>query len=197
MADETLFSVLMQGVFIENLILMQFLGLCPFIGVTKDTKSSAGMSLAVIFVVTIASVVTYLIYTFLLEPMGLQFLRIISFIVVIASLVQLVEFVLRKKSPAIYRSLGIYLPLIVTNCAILGSVLLNIRAGYDFTQSVTFGLAAGIGFTLVLLIMAGIRERSSLVHVHSSVKGVPHAFFFATLLSMAFVNYFEVIPLGG
>ncbi|MGM0771473.1 MAG: Rnf electron transport complex subunit RnfA [Halobacteriota archaeon] len=193
--DVSLFQIFMDGVFIKNFLIIQFLGLCSFVGVTKDTKSAAGMSGAVIFVMTMAATVSYLIYSFVLVPLKLEFLSLISFIVVIAALVQLVEFVVRKNIPSLYRSLGIYLPLITTNCAVLGVVLLNVLNEYSFIQSIVFGVAAGIGYTIVMLMMSGIRERSTLVNVPSAVRGLPQAFLIATMLSMAFVNYFGVIPL--
>ena len=194
-ADASLFQIFMDGVFIKNFLVIQFLGLCSFVGVTKDTKSAAGMSGAVIFVMTLAATVSFLIYNFVLIPLKLEFLDLISFIVVIAALVQLVEFVVRKNVPSLYRSLGIYLPLITTNCAVLGVVLLNVLNEYSFIQSVVFGVSAGIGYALVMLMMSGIRERTTLVNVPSSMRGLPHAFLIATMLSMAFVNYFGVIPL--
>jgi len=194
-ADVSLFQIFMDGVFIKNFLIIQFLGLCSFVGVTKDTKSSAGMSGAVIFVMTLAATVSFLIYNFVLVPLKLEFLDLISFIVVIAALVQLVEFVVRKNIPSLYRSLGIFLPLITTNCAVLGVVLLNVLNEYSFIQSVVFGVSAGIGYTVVMLMMSGIRERTTLVNVPSSMRGLPHAFLIATMLSMAFVNYFGVIPL--
>lgn len=194
-ADVSLFQIFMDGVFIKNFLIIQFLGLCSFVGVTKDTKSAAGMSGAVIFVMTLAATVSFLIYNFVLVPLKLEFLDLISFIVVIAALVQLVEFVVRKNVPSLYRSLGIYLPLITTNCAVLGVVLLNVLNEYSFIQSVVFGASAGIGYALVMLMMSGMRERTSLVNVPSSMRGLPHAFLIATMLSMAFVNYFGVIPL--
>lgn len=195
MAEESLFAIFMNGVFIKNFLLIQFLGLCSFVGVTKDTKSAAGMSGAVIFVMALSATVSYLLYTFILVPLKLEFLALISFIVVIAALVQLVEFIVRKNVPSLYRALGIYLPLITTNCAVLGVVLLNVMSDYSFSQSVVFGIAAGLGYTIVMLMMSAIRERSTLVNVPSAVQGLPHAFFIATLLSMAFVNYFRVIPI--
>ncbi|WP_445474831.1 Rnf electron transport complex subunit RnfA [Methanococcoides methylutens] len=194
-ADASLFQIFMDGVFIKNFLVIQFLGLCSFVGVTKDTKSAAGMSGAVIFVMAMAATVSYLIFSYVLIPLKLEFLSLISFIVVIAALVQLVEFVVRKNIPSLYRSLGIYLPLITTNCAVLGVVLLNVLNEYSFIQSVVFGVAAGIGYTVVMLMMSGIRERSTLVSVPSSIRGLPQAFFIATMLSMAFVNYFGVIPI--
>ncbi|MCK5661659.1 MAG: electron transport complex subunit RsxA, partial [Methanosarcinales archaeon] len=143
---ENLFVIAMNGIFLKNFLLVQFLGLCSFVGVTKESKSAIGMSGAVIFVMTIASIVSYLIYTFVLIPFELEFLDTISFIVIIAALVQLVEFAIRKFSPALYRSLGLYLPLITTNCAILGVVLLNVQYEYSFVTSVVFGISAGLGF---------------------------------------------------
>ena len=192
---ENLFVIAMNGIFLKNFLLVQFLGLCSFVGVTKESKSAVGMSGAVIFVMTIASIVSYLIYTFVLIPFELEFLDTISFIVIIAALVQLVEFAIRKFSPALYRSLGIYLPLITTNCAILGVVLLNVQYEYSFVTSVVFGISAGVGYGIVMTLMAAIRERSVRLNVPSAVQGLPHAFFIATLLSMAFVNFFGVIPL--
>ncbi|MDG6244443.1 MAG: RnfABCDGE type electron transport complex subunit A [Methanolobus sp.] len=195
MVEKELFAIFMDGVFIKNFILIQFLGLCPFMGVTKDVKSAAGISAAVIFVMTLASFVTYLVYTYVLVPTGMEFLDVISFIVVIASLVQLVEFVVRKNIPSLYRSLGIYLPLITTNCAVLGVVLLSVNSTYNFAQTVVFGASAGIGFMIVMLLMSAIRERSAILNVPSAIKGLPLGFFIATLLSLAFVNYFWVIPI--
>ncbi|MEA1985692.1 MAG: Rnf electron transport complex subunit RnfA [Euryarchaeota archaeon] len=195
MVEESLFAIFMNGLFIKNFLVIQFLGLCSFVGVTKDTKSAAGMSGAVIFVMTLAATVSYMLYTYILVPLDLQFLRLISFIVVIAALVQLVEFVVRKNIPALYRSLGIYLPLITTNCAVLGVVLLNVMYEYSFLQSVVFGASAGVGYTIIMLMMSGIRERTELVNVPSAVRGLPQAFLIAMMLSMAFVNYFKVIPI--
>ncbi|MBW6470445.1 MAG: RnfABCDGE type electron transport complex subunit A [Methanosarcinaceae archaeon] len=195
MVEKTVFTIFMDGLFIKNFLLIQFLGLCSFVGVTKDTKSAAGMSGAVVFVMALSATVSYLLFTYILVPLKLEYLALISFIVVIAALVQLVEFVVRKNVPSLYRSLGIYLPLISTNCAVLGVVLLNVMADYSFIQSVVFGISAGLGYTIVMLMMSAIRERSTLVNVPSAVQGLPHAFFIATLLSMAFVNYFRVIPI--
>jgi electron transport complex protein RnfA len=185
----------MEGLFIKNFLIIQFLGLCSFLGVTKDTKSAAGMSGAVIFVMTMASIVSYSIYNFILVPLDLVFLRLISFIVVIAALVQLVEFVIRKNIPSLYRSLGIYLPLITTNCAVLGVVLLNVMNEYTFLQSIVFGVSAGLGYTIVMIMMSSIREKTTILPVPSAMRGLPQAFLIAAMLSMAFVNYFKVIPL--
>lgn len=193
--EKALLAIFLEGVFIKNFLIIQFLGLCSFVGVTKDVKSAAGMAGAVVFVMALASTASYIIYTYILEPAQMTFLDLISFIVVIAALVQLVEFVVRKNIPALYRSLGIYLPLITTNCAVLGVVMLNTQSEYNFVQSVTFGISAGIGFTIVMLMMSSIRERSSFVNTPSSIKGLPLAFLIATMLSLAFVNYFWVIPI--
>jgi len=195
MSEDTLFAIFMNGVFIKNFLLIQFLGLCSFVGVTKDVKSAAGMSGAVIFVMAMAATAAYAVYTYLLVPLKLEFLTTIAFIVVIAALVQLVEFIIRKHMPPLYRSLGIYLPLITTNCAVLGVVLLNVMGEYSFVQSVAFGLAAGIGYTIAMLMMSSIRERSDFASIPAAMQGLPHAFIIAALLSMAFVNYFKVIPI--
>jgi electron transport complex protein RnfA len=195
MVEKALFAIFMEGLFIKNFLIIQFLGLCSFLGVTKDTKSAAGMSGAVIFVMTMASIVSYVIYNFILVPLDLVFLRLISFIVVIAALVQLVEFVIRKNIPSLYRSLGIYLPLITTNCAVLGVVLLNVMNEYTFLQSIVFGVSAGLGYTIVMIMMSSIREKTTILPVPSAMRGLPQAFLIAAMLSMAFVNYFKVIPL--
>ncbi|MCD4767698.1 MAG: RnfABCDGE type electron transport complex subunit A [Methanosarcinales archaeon] len=192
--EDSLFSIAINGIFVKNFLLVQFLGLCSFVGVSKETKSAAGMSAAVLFVMIMASIASYLIYTYLLEPYGLTFLTTISFIIVIAFLVQLVEFIIRKYSPPLYRSLGIFLPLITTNCAILGVVILNARLDYNFVQSLFYGISAGLGYSMVMLFMSAIREKANSLNVPEAIEGLPHAFFITTLLSMAFVSYFGVIP---
>lgn len=194
MVEKTLFAIFMNGLFLNNFLLVQFLGLCSFVGVTKDVKSAGGMSGAVVFVMTLSAAVSYPLYAYLLVPLKLEFLGLIAFIVVIAALVQLVEFVVRKNIPALYRSLGIYLPLISTNCAVLGAVLLNVRSEFNFMQSVTFAFSAALGYTIVMLMMSAIRERSTLVSIPTAIRGLPQAFLLALMLSMAFVNYFWVIP---
>ncbi len=195
MVEESLIAVLINGVFVKNFLLIQFLGLCSFVGVTKDLKSATGMSGAVIFVMTMAAVASFAIYTFILVPLKLEFLTLICFIVVIAALVQLVEFVLRKHVTPLYRSLGIFLPLITTNCAVLGVVMLNVMNEYPFIYSVVFAIAAGLGYMIAMIMMASIRERAEYVNVPGAMQGLPHAFLVATMLSMAFVNYFKVIPI--
>jgi electron transport complex protein RnfA len=194
MEDISFFAIAMNGIFVKNFLLVQFLGLCSFLGVSKETKSAAGMSAAVMFVMIMSALTAFLIYTYILEPFGLTFLTTISFIILIAALVQLVEFIIRKYSPPLYRSLGIYLPLISTNCAVLGVVILNVRFEYDFVHSLFYGFTAALGYTMVMLLMSAIREKTNVLNVPASIKGIPHAFFIATLLSMAFVNFFGVIP---
>ncbi|MBU4077073.1 MAG: RnfABCDGE type electron transport complex subunit A [Euryarchaeota archaeon] len=194
MEEVSLFAIAINGIFVKNFLLVQFLGLCSFLGVSKETKSATGMSAAVMFVMIMSSTTAFLIYSYILRPFGLTFLTTISFIIIIAALVQLVEFIIRKHSPPLYRSLGIYLPLISTNCAVLGVVILNVRLEYGFLQSVFYGFTAGLGYTMVMLLMSAIREKTSVLNVPAPVIGIPHAFFITTLLSMAFVNFFGVIP---
>ncbi len=174
-------------IFINNFVLARFLGLCPFIGVSKKLDSVLGMGLAVIFVMTLASMVTYFIYTFILLPQKLGFLKIIVFILVIASLVQLVEIFLKKNIPSLYNALGIYLPLITTNCAVLGVAVLNVDLNYDFISSLVHGFMGGVSFLLALFLMATIRERLDLADVPKSFKGVPIAFISAGLMALAFM----------
>ncbi|MCD5409245.1 MAG: RnfABCDGE type electron transport complex subunit A [Methanocellales archaeon] len=192
---ENILAIMLSAIFINNLVLTKFLGLCPLFGVSKDTKSAMGMSLAVIFVMTLASASTWLIYTYMLTPLNIRFLQTISFILLIATLVQLIELIIRKHSPPLYRSLGIYLPLITTNCAIMGAVLLSIRGGYSFVEGIVFGISAGVGFGMVLLIMSGIRERLELSDTPKSLEGVPLAFITVGILSIIFVSFFGRIPL--
>ncbi len=187
--------ILVSAVLVNNFVLARFLGICPFLGVSKKADTALGMGMAVIFVMTLASTFTNLIYNLVLVPFGLEFLQIVTFILVIASLVQLVETVLRKVSPALYHALGIYLPLITTNCAILGLALLNIIKHYDLTRSIVFGLGAGMGFTLALLIMAGIRERLEFADIPKPLRGVSIALIVAGLLSMAFMGFSGLVKM--
>jgi len=189
------FIILVSAILVNNFVLARFLGICPFLGVSKKTETALGMGMAVIFVMTLASIFTNLIYHLVLVPYGLEFLKIVSFILVIASLVQLVETVLRKVSPSLYHALGIYLPLITTNCAILGLALLNIIKQYDLVHSIVFGLGAGIGFTLALLIMSGIRERLEFADIPKPLRGVPVALIVAGLLSMAFMGFSGLVKM--
>lgn len=190
-----LFVIFIAAVLVNNFVLARFLGICPFLGVSKKVETAFGMGMAVIFVMTLASVGTILLYNYVLVPLNLEFLEIVAFILVIASLVQFVETVLRKTVPALYKALGIYLPLITTNCAILGLALLNVMKNYDFLKSVIFGLGAGMGFTLALLIMAGIRERLEFADIPKSLRGVPIALVTASLLSIAFLGFTGLIKM--
>ena len=201
---KALMIIAVSAIFVNNFVLSRFLGICPYIGVSKNIDSAIGMGFAVVFVMTLASMVTWLIDTFLLRPTtsnifyiifnaekppDLMYLKTIAFILVIASLVQFVEMVIQKMSPALYRSLGIFLPLITTNCAILGVTLLNLDNSYSFIESIVHGFSAGIGFTLALILMAGIRERLELAPIPESMKGIPIAFLMAGLMSIAFLGF--------
>ena len=157
-----LILILVSAIFVNNFVLARFLGICPFLGVSKKVETALGMGMAVIFVMTIASVVTWFIQYFVLIPFGIEYLQTIAFILVIASLVQLVEMVVQKASPVLYQSLGIFLPLITTNCAVLGVAVLNIQKGYTFLETVVFALGASLGFTLAMVLFAGLRERLDL-----------------------------------
>ena len=182
-------GILVTYIFIQNFILVQFMGLCPFIGVSKNTESAVGMGAAVTFVTAIASVVCWAVYEFLLAPFGLEYLRTIAFILVIAALVQLVEMVIRKMSPGLYKALGIYLPLITTNCAVLGIAIINIDNGYNLLESFTAGLAAGLGFTMAIILMSCIREKLDMIPVRRVFRGVPIAFISAGLMALAFMMF--------
>jgi len=190
---ENLLAIIIGAIFVNNFILTRFLGLCPFFGVSKKTKPALGMGFAVIFVMTLASVVTWIIYNLILIPLNLQYLQIITFILTIATFVQLVELFLKRFNETLYKALGIYLPLITTNCAILGVALLNVQKNYSFIAALVFGLSAGIGFTLALLLMSGIRERLELSKVPKAFTGLPIAFIVAALMSMAFLAFSGMI----
>jgi electron transport complex protein RnfA len=188
------FTIIIGAVFINNFVLYQMLGLCPFLGVSKKLDSALGMGLAVIFVMTLASFITFLVYKYVLAPYDITFLRTISFILVIASLVQLVEMVIDKVSPSLYQALGIFLPLITTNCAVLGVAVLNINSGFltqdmGLVKSVVQGMGGGLGFTLALFLMAGIRERLELAEISETLKGLPITFVTAGLLALAFLGF--------
>lgn len=185
----TYIAILLTFIFINNFILVQFLGLCPFIGVSKNSENAIGMGASVTFVTTVASVVTWAIYTFVLAPFNLEYLQTLSFILVIASLVQLLEMVIQKISPPLYKALGIYLPLITTNCAVLGIAIINITSGYNVMEAFTAGLAAGLGFTLAIVLMSNIRERLDLQPVRASFQGMPIAFVSAGLMALAFMAF--------
>ncbi|MCB2197984.1 electron transport complex subunit RsxA [bacterium] len=190
-----LLVIVVGSILINNFVLMRFLGICPYIGVSKKLSSAVGMGMAVIFVMTLASLASYLIYYYLLAPetnfwgVDLTFLRTIAFILVIASLVQFVEMVIQKLAPALYQALGIFLPLITTNCAVLGVAVLNIDEQYNLIESLVNAIAAGIGFTLALVLMAGIRERLELADIPKPLQGVPIAFLMAGLMAIAFLGF--------
>ncbi|MDT8420195.1 MAG: electron transport complex subunit RsxA [Desulfuromonas sp.] len=184
-----LFLILISAVFVNNFVLARFLGICPFLGVSKKVETALGMGMAVIFVMTVASVVTWFIQYLILIPFGIEYLQTIAFILVIASLVQLVEMVIQKTSPVLYQSLGIFLPLITTNCAVLGVAVLNIQKSYNFLESVVFALGAGLGFTLAMVLFAGLRERTDLCPVPKSFQGTALALVTAGLLSLAFMGF--------
>ena len=178
---------------VNNVVLSQFLGLCPFLGVSKKIETAGGMGVAVIFVITIASAVTNLIYTFILVPTGLEYLDTIVFILVIAALVQFVELVLKKSMPALYEALGVYLPLITTNCAVLGVALTNVQNGYGFAASVVNGIGISVGFTIAIVILAGIRERNEHNNIPESFKGMPITLVTAGLMAIVFFGFSGII----
>ncbi|MDD3536252.1 MAG: RnfABCDGE type electron transport complex subunit A [Candidatus Cloacimonetes bacterium] len=190
-----IFVMAMTAIFIQNFILSRFLGLCPYLGVSKKLDSAIGMGLAVIFVMTLASAFCYLIDIFLLRRFGLEYLQTIAFILTIAALVQFVEMVIQKNAPALYKSLGVFLPLITTNCAVLGVAILNtgmLRSdgtAYNFLDSVLNGFFSGVGFTLMLLAMAGIRMRLEMVEMPKSMKGMPIALILAGTMALAFYGF--------
>jgi len=184
-----LLLILVSAIFVNNFVLSRFLGICPFLGVSKKVETALGMGMAVTFVMTVATVVTWYIQTFVLVPYGLEYLQTIAFILVIAALVQLVEMVVQKTSPALYQSLGIFLPLITTNCAVLGLAVLNIQKDYSFLEGVIFAIGAAGGFTLAMVLFAGLRERLELSPVPKPFRGTAIALITAGLLSLAFMGF--------
>jgi electron transport complex protein RnfA len=184
-----IFAIAIAAIFVQNFVLMRFLGLCPYIGVSKKLDSAMGMGMAVIFVMTIASVITFLIQHYILVPLKIEYLQTIAFILTIASLVQFVEMAIQKMAPALYKALGVFLPLITTNCAVLGVSILNITEKYNFIESTLNGVFAGVGFTLVLVLMAGIRERLERADVPQSMKGMPIALIVAGCMALAFLGF--------
>ena len=178
---------------VNNVVLSQFLGICPFLGVSKNTKTAAGMGGAVIFVITIATFVTQLIYNFILYPLNLSYLQTIVFILVIAALVQFVEMFLKKSMPALYKSLGVYLPLITTNCAVLGVALTNVQKEYNVLQGTVNGFATAVGFTISIVLMAGIREKIAYNDIPKSFQGFPTVLLTAGLMAIAFCGFSGLI----
>ena len=184
-----LLMIAVGAALINNVVLSQFLGLCAFLGVSKKMDTAAGMGGAVIFVITISSFVTALIYKFLLLPLNVTYLQTIVFILVIAALVQFVEMFLKKSSPSLYNALGVYLPLITTNCAVLGVALINVQKSYGIVESVVNGLATAVGFTIAIVLMAGIREKTEYNDVPESFKGSPIVLLTACLMAIAFFGF--------
>lgn len=189
---KNLMYILVTSILVDNFVLSKFLGCCPFLGVSKKLDSAIGMSSAVIFVMLMATAVTWPIYTYLLEPYGLGYLQTIVFILVIAALVQLVEFILKKYMKALYRALGVYLPLITTNCAVLGVTLLNIENSYNFFESLINSLGAGIGFMVAMVLFAGVRSKMETVEFPKSFQGIPITLVAASIVSMSFMGFASV-----
>jgi electron transport complex protein RnfA len=180
---------IISAVFVNNIVLSRFLGICPFLGVSNKTSSALGMSGGVLFVMTLSTTVTFLVNQYILLPLGLGFLQTVMYILIIAALVQIVEIVLKKVSPALYQALGVYLPLITTNCTILGVALLVIQDGLGLSQSIVYAVANALGFAFALLLFSGIRERMELSDIPQELRGVPIALITAGLLSMAFMGF--------
>lgn len=182
-------KIIILALFVNNVVLAQFLGICPFLGVSNKVSTSLGMGAAVIFVMALANLVTYLVYFFVLVPMHVEFMQTITFIAVIAALVQLVEIILKKVAPPLYQALGIYLPLITTNCAVLGIAILAVQKNYNLVTSVVYATFTAIGFTLALILMAGLREQMDLNGYPKGMKGFPLSLITAGLLSLAFMGF--------
>ncbi|MCD8203173.1 MAG: electron transport complex subunit RsxA [Prevotella sp.] len=181
--------IFISAIFVNNIVLSQFLGICPFLGVSQKVSTSMGMGAAVAFVMTLATIVTWLVQMYILNPCGLQYLQTITFILVIAALVQMVEIILKKVSPALYQALGIFLPLITTNCAVLGVAILVIQKDYSLLKSVVYAFSTAIGFALALVTFAGIREQLAMVNVPKGMKGMAIVLVTAGLLSLAFMGF--------
>lgn len=188
-----LLIILVSSAIVNNVVLSQFLGICPFLGVSKKIETAAGMGGAVIFVITIASFITSLIYRFILMPTGFEYLQTIVFILVIAALVQFVEMFLKKTMPPLYNALGVYLPLITTNCAVLGVALTNVQKEYTILEGVVNGFATALGFTIAIVIMAGVREKIEYNDISESFQGTPIVLLTAALMSIAFFGFSGII----
>lgn len=185
----TYISIIIAAIFVNNIVFSQFLGICPFIGVSNKLDSAFGMGMAVAFVMTLATLVTWLVQNYLLLPLGLGYLQTIAFILVIAVLVQMLEIVMKKASPALYASLGVFLPLITTNCAVLGVAIIVAQKALPLLQSVVYAIATALGFMMALIIMAAIRQQLELCDVPGPMKGVPIALIVAGILAMAFMGF--------
>ena len=191
----TLFAIVIGAIFVNNVVLSQFLGICPFLGVSSKVDTSLGMGMAVTFVMELSSVVTWAIQNYILVPFGIGYMQTITFILVIAALVQMVEIVLKKISPALYQALGIFLPLITTNCAVLGVAIIAVQKDFDLLTSVIYSVSTALGFALALVLFAGIRERLEVEDTPQAMRGVPIALITAGLLAMAFMGFANVVPL--
>ena len=191
----TLFAIVVGAIFVNNVVLSQFLGICPFLGVSSKVETSLGMGMAVTFVMALSAVVTWCLQTYVLVPFDIEYMQTIVFILVIASLVQMVEIVLKKVSPAMYQALGIFLPLITTNCAVLGVAIIVVQKDFSLLYGVIYSVAIAVGFALALVLFAGIRERLELENVPKAMRGVPIALIAAGLLAMAFMGFANVVPL--
>ena len=185
----SLVLISITAIFVNNVVLAQFLGSCPFLGVSKKVDTASGMGMAVTAVLVVATVVTYLIQTYVLNAFGLEYLQTIAFILVIAALVQMIEIILKKTMPALYQALGVFLPLITTNCCILGVAILVIQKDYDLLEGIIYAVSTGIGFLLAMVLFAGLREQLELANVPKAFEGVPFALVTASLLAMAFMGF--------
>jgi electron transport complex protein RnfA len=189
MSFTSILSIALGAILVENFILVKFLGICPFMGVSKKMDTALGMGLAVVFVMGLASVFTWLVNEYLLIPLGLAYMQTVAYILVIAALVQFVEMFLQKTIPTLYEALGIYLPLITTNCAVLGVALLNTQYGYNFIESVVYGITGGLGFTVAIVLFASVRERLEFSEYPEAFEGFPIALVSAGLISLAFMGF--------
>ena len=181
--------IFISAIFVNNIVLSQFLGICPFLGVSQKIDTAIGMGAALAFVLTLSTIITWLLQTYVLNPMGLQYLQTLAFILVIAALVQMVEIILKKVSPALYQALGIFLPLITTNCAVLGVAILVIQKDFNLLESVVYAFSTALGFALALIVFAGIREQQALVRIPKGMQGMAIVLITASLLSLAFMGF--------
>ena len=189
------FAIIIGAIFVNNVVLAQFLGICPFLGVSSKVETSMGMGAAVTFVMALTSIVAWSIQEFILVPLHIEYMQTIVFILVIAALVQMVEIVLKKTSPSLYQALGIFLPLITTNCAVLGVAIVSVQKDFDLLTSVVYSVATALGFALALILFAGLRERLEVEDTPKAMRGVPIALITAGLLAMAFMGFANVVPL--
>jgi len=185
----SLFAILVSAILVNNFVLSRFLGICPFLGVSKQVETAFGMGMAVTFVMSLASIITFVVQKYILVEFGLQYMQTIMFILVIASLVQFVEMVIQKTSPALYQSLGVFLPLITTNCAVLGLTILNIQENYNIVETIVHAIGAAVGFSLAIVLFAAIREKLEIANVPQPFKGFPIALLTAGLMSLAFLGF--------